>query len=88
MQTFGFLVLSFQSSLGKIKIFSKKKNMKVVEVKLEDILLCEEITIARLKSYATNVFVMGYHVYKKIGLLPSEMSYRVSWNQEINWTNM
>ena len=65
METFNFLVLSFQSSLGKKKIFSKKKNMEAVEVKLEDILLCEEIQIVRLKSYAMNAFVMVYHVYKK-----------------------
>ena len=65
METFDFLVLSFQSSLGKRKIFSKKKNMEAVEVKLEDILSCEEIPIVRLKSYAINAFVMGYHVYKK-----------------------
>ena len=39
--------------------------MEAVEVKLEDILSCEEITIVRLKSYATNAFAMGYHVYKK-----------------------
>ena len=60
METFDFLVLSFQSSLGKRKIFSKKKNMEAVEVKLEDILSCEEIPIARLKSYAINAFVMDY----------------------------
>ena len=65
METFDFLVLSFQSSLGKRKIFSKKKNMEAVEVKLEDILSCEEIPIVRLKSYAINAFVMGYQVYKK-----------------------
>ena len=67
METFDFLVLSFQSSLGKRKNFSKKKNMEAVEVKLEDILSCEEIPIVRLKSYAINAFVMGYHVYKKNG---------------------
>ena len=39
--------------------------MEAVEVKLEDILSCEEIQIIRLKSYAINAFVMGYHVYKK-----------------------
>ena len=72
----------------KKKIFSNKKNMVAVEVKLEDILLSEETPIVRLKSYAINAFVMGYHVYKKIGPFPSEMSYRVSWNQQINWTNM
>ena len=38
MQTFNLLVLSFQSSLGKRKIFSKKKNIEAVEVKSEDIL--------------------------------------------------
>ena len=65
METFDFLVLSFQSSLGKRKIFSKKKNMEAVEVKLEDILSCEELPIVRLKSYAVNACVMGYHVYKK-----------------------
>ena len=65
METFDFLVLSFESSLGKRRIFSKKKNMEAVEVKLEDILSCEEIPIVRLKSYAINAFAMGYHVYKK-----------------------
>ena len=30
--------------------------MEAVEVKLEDILSCEEIPIARLKSYAINAF--------------------------------
>lgn len=40
------------------------KNMEAVEVKLEDILSCEEIPIVRLKSYEINAFVMGYHVYK------------------------
>ena len=65
MKTFDFLVLIFQSSLGKRKIISKKKNMEAVEVKLEDILPCEEIPIVRLKPYAMNAFVMGYHVYKK-----------------------
>ena len=65
METFDFLVLSFQSSPGKRKIFSKKRNMEAVEVKLEDILSCEKIPIVRLKSYAINAFVMGYHVYKK-----------------------
>ena len=65
METFDFLVMSFQSVLGKRKIFSKKNNMEAVQVKLEDILSCEEIPIARLKSYAINDFVMGYHVYKK-----------------------
>ena len=39
--------------------------MEAVEIKLEDILSCEEITIARLKSYVINAFVMHYHVYKK-----------------------
>ena len=39
--------------------------MEAVEVKLEDVLSCEEIPIVRLKSYATNAFAMGYHVYKK-----------------------
>ena len=39
--------------------------MEAVEVKLEDILSCEKIPIVRLKSYAINAFVMGYHVYKK-----------------------
>ena len=39
--------------------------MEAVEVKLEDILSCEEIPIVRLKSYAINTFVMGYQVYKK-----------------------
>ena len=65
METFAFLVLNFQSSLGKRNIFSKKKNMEAVEVKLEDILSCEEIQMVRLKSYGINAFVMGYHVYKK-----------------------
>ena len=65
METFDFLVLSFQSSLGKRKVFSKNKNMEAVEVKLEDILSCEEILIVRLKSYAINTFVISYHVYKK-----------------------
>ena len=65
METFNFLVLSFQRFLGKTKIFSKKKNMEAAKVKLEDILSCEEIPIVRLKSYAINAFVMGYHVYKK-----------------------
>ena len=65
MEMFDFLVLSFQIFLGKRKIFSKKKNTEAVEVKLEDILSCEEILIVRLKSYAINVFVMGYRVYKK-----------------------
>ena len=50
MKMLNFLVLSFQSSLGKRKFLSKKKNMKSVEVKLEDILSCEEIPIVRLKS--------------------------------------
>ena len=65
MEAFDFLVLSFQSSPGKRKIFSKRKNMEAVEVKLEDILSCEEIPIARVKYYATNALVMRYHVYKK-----------------------
>ena len=65
MERFDFLVLSFQSSLGERNIFSKKKNIEAVEVKLEDILSCEEILIVRLKSYAINAFVMGYHVYQK-----------------------
>ena len=39
--------------------------MEAVEVKLEDILLCEEIPIVKLKFYAINAFVMGYHIYKK-----------------------
>ena len=38
--------------------------MEAVEIKLEDILSCEEIPIVRLKSYAINAFGMGYHVYK------------------------
>ena len=88
METLNFLVLSFQSSLGKRKIFSKRKNMEAVEVKLGDITSCEEIPIVRLKSYAINAFVMGYHVYKKNLTLPSEMSYRVSCNQQINWADM
>ena len=65
MKTFDFLVLGVQSSLGKGKIFSKKKNLEAVEVKLEDILLCEEIPIVRRKSYTINAFVMDYHVYQK-----------------------
>ena len=65
METFDFLVLSFQSSLCKRKIFSKNKNMEAVKVNLEDILSCEEILIFRLKSYAIHVFVMGYQVYQK-----------------------
>ena len=39
--------------------------MASVKVKLEYIPWCEEIPIVRLKSYAINVFVMGYHVCKK-----------------------
>ena len=39
--------------------------MEALKVKLEDILSCEEIPIVRLKPYAINAFVMGYHVYKK-----------------------
>ena len=74
MEAFDFLVLSFQSSVFK----KKKKNMEVVEVMLEDILSCKEIPIVRLKFYAINAFVMGYHVYKKNWTLSSEMSYRVS----------
>ena len=62
--------------------------MEAVEVKFEDILSCEEIPIVRLKSYAINTFVMVYPVYKKNWPPPSELSYRVSWNQQINWTNM
>ena len=88
METFNFLVLSFRSSLDERKIFSKKKNMEAVEVKLEDILSCEEIPIVRLKSYAINAFVMGYHVYKKNWTRSIGDDYRVSWNQQINWTNM
>ena len=65
METFDFLVLHFQGSVIKRKIFSKKKNMEAVEVKLEDILSCEEIPVVWLKSYAINAFIMGYHVYKK-----------------------
>ena len=65
MEKFDFLVLSFQSSLGKRKIFSKKKNMEAVKVNLEGIISCKEIPIVRLKSYAVNAFVMSYHVYKK-----------------------
>ena len=65
VETFNFLVLSSQGSLGKRKIFSKEKNMEAIEVKLEDILSCEEIPIVRLKSYAINVSIMGYQVYKK-----------------------
>ena len=65
METFGFLVMSFQSSLGKRKIFPKKENIEGVEVKLEDFISCEEIPIVKLKSYAINAFVMGCHVYKK-----------------------
>ena len=34
-------------------------------MKLEDILSCDKIPIVRLKSYAINAFIMGYHVYKK-----------------------
>ena len=52
MEKFDFLVLSFQSSLGKRKIFSKKKNMEAVKVNLEGIISCKEIPIVRLKSYA------------------------------------
>ena len=39
--------------------------MEAIEGKLEDILSCEEIPIVRLKSYAINVFIIGYQVYKK-----------------------
>ena len=39
-----------------------------VEVKLEDILSCEEIPIVKLISYEINAFVMGYHVYKNNGI--------------------
>ena len=88
METFDFLVLSFQSFFGERKIFSKKKNMEAVEVKLEGILSCEEIPIVRLKSYAINVLIMVITFTRKFGPLPLEMSYRVSWNQQINWTNM
>ena len=71
METFDFIILSFLSSLGKRKNFSKKKNMEVskvrskVEVKLEDILLGEEIPIVTIKSYTINAFFTGYYVYKK-----------------------
>ena len=65
METFDVLVLSFQSSFGKRKIFSKEENMEAVQLKLKDILPCEEIPVLRLKSYAINAFIMGYHVYKK-----------------------
>ena len=34
-------------------------------MKLEDILSCDKIPIVRLKSYAINAFIIGYHVYKK-----------------------
>ena len=39
--------------------------MEAVELKLKDILPCEEIPIVRLKFYAINTFIMGYHVQKK-----------------------
>ena len=65
MGTFDFLALGFQSSFGKRKIFSKKKNIEAVNVKLEHILSCEEIPVVRLKSYAINAFVVGYYVYKE-----------------------
>ena len=73
-----------QSSLGQ-RIFQK---MEALEVKLHDILSCEEIPVIKLKFYAIDAFVKGYHVYNKTGPLPSEMSYRGAWNQEIKWTNM
>ena len=56
-----FLVLSFQSFFGKRKIFSKKKNIKAVEKKLEDILSCEEIPIVRPKFYAVKGIVRSFH---------------------------
>ena len=39
--------------------------MEAIEVKLHDILSCNEIPIIKLKPYAIDAFVMGYHVYKK-----------------------
>ena len=42
----------------------KESMAMAVELKLEDILSCEEIPIVRLISYEINAFVMGYHVYK------------------------
>ena len=46
--------------------------MEAVDLKLEHLLHtvefllpCEEIPVVRLKSYAINAFVMGYHVYKE-----------------------
>ena len=54
METFDFLVLRFQSSLGKRKIFSKKKDMEAVEVKLEDILSCEGVSTVIPRFQGTN----------------------------------
>ena len=94
METFDFIVLSFQSSLGKRKNFSKKKNMEVskvrskVEVKLEDILLGEEIPIVTIKSYTINAFSRVIAFTRKIAPLSSEMSYRISGSQQINWANI
>ena len=39
--------------------------MEAIEVELHEILSCDEIPIIKLKSYAIDAFVMGYHVYKK-----------------------
>ena len=62
--------------------------MEAAEVKLEDILLCEEIPVVRLKSFAINVFVMGYHVYQKNWTPSIGDGLQGFWNQKINRTKM
>ena len=65
METFDFLVLSFQSSLGEKRSFQKKEKYGSSRSKVIRHSACEEIPIVKLKSYKINAFVMGCHVYKK-----------------------
>ena len=58
--------------------------MEAVEVKVEDILSCEEIPIVRLNPMQLMPSSGVIKFTRKIGPLPSEMSYRALWNQQIN----
>ena len=38
--------------------------MKMSDISIRDILICEEFQIVLIKSYEIDSFIMGYHVYK------------------------
>ena len=40
--------------------------MEATEISVKDILSCREFPIVEVKSYEIDIFIIGYHMYKKV----------------------